>query len=70
MRAGTSHGVVFGAALLLAVLSLPCAGAGFVSTATGISYQHGIAYLREPGYPVDFSHFHYVDPDAPYLVLS
>jgi microcin C transport system substrate-binding protein len=33
--------------------------------ATGISYRHGIAYLREPSYPADFPHFGFVNPDAP-----
>lgn len=35
------------------------------SDATGIHYHHGVAYLREPEYPPDFSSFRYVDPRAP-----
>ena len=65
MRASTSYGVVVGAAVFLTVLCSPSVRAEFVSADTGITYQHGVAYLREPDYPADFSHFRFVDPDAP-----
>ncbi len=29
------------------------------------NYQHGYAFLSEPAYPSDFSHFNYVNPNAP-----
>ena len=32
---------------------------------TGIRYQHGYAFLAEPGYGPEFEHFDYVNPDAP-----
>jgi microcin C transport system substrate-binding protein len=51
--------------LLLVLLPLQTARAGIVSDQTGIAYQHGVAYLREPGYPADFTHLRYVEPDAP-----
>ncbi|MFU8814809.1 MAG: hypothetical protein ACNA7W_05655, partial [Pseudomonadales bacterium] len=35
------------------------------SAATGIAYRHGISYLREPSYPPGFTHFRFVDPNAP-----
>ena len=31
----------------------------------GIDYKHGYAFLAEPQYPPDFTHFRYVNPDAP-----
>ena len=31
----------------------------------GIDYRHGYAFLAEPKYPPDFTHFDYVNPDAP-----
>ena len=30
-----------------------------------VVYQHGYAFLSEPAYPPDFTHFNYVNPDAP-----
>lgn len=30
-----------------------------------IAYKHGYAFLAEPRYPPDFTHFDYVNPDAP-----
>ena len=30
-----------------------------------VVYQHGYAFLSKPGYPPDFTHFNYVNPDAP-----
>jgi microcin C transport system substrate-binding protein len=35
------------------------------SVATGITYRHGISYLREPSYPPGFTHFRSVNPNAP-----
>jgi microcin C transport system substrate-binding protein len=35
------------------------------SAATGITYRHGISYLREPSYRAGFTHFRFVDPNAP-----
>ena len=36
-----------------------------VSAAEAIDYKHGYAFLAEPGYPPTFTHFNYVNPDAP-----
>lgn len=52
-------------ACLVVVCAAVCAHADFTSPATGITYRHGIAYLREPEYPAGFTHLRYVDPDAP-----
>jgi microcin C transport system substrate-binding protein len=52
-------------ALLLCMCALSDVHAHIVSEATGITYQHGISYLREPEHPPDFTHFRYVNPDAP-----
>lgn len=30
-----------------------------------VVYKHGYAFLSEPAYPPDFTHFNYVNPDAP-----
>ena len=38
---------------------------GFTSAETGITYQHGIAFLEEPSYPPGFKHFRYHNPNAP-----
>lgn len=51
--------------MFLAVVPFRLAHADIVSAATGIAYQYGVAYLREPGYPADFTSFRYVDPNAP-----
>jgi microcin C transport system substrate-binding protein len=51
--------------MFLAMLPCHWPRAEVISAATGIAYQHGVAYLREPSYPADFTHFRYVDPDAP-----
>lgn len=45
--------LLYGAMLLVAPL------------AEAIEYQHGYAFLKEPGYPADFTHTRYVNPDAP-----
>ncbi len=52
------------------MLYLPglCLGASFdfdPATETGIPYEHGYAYVGELKYPPDFTHFDYVNPDAP-----
>lgn len=39
--------------------------AASVSAAEAIDYKHGYAFLAEPGYPPTFTHFNYVNPDAP-----
>jgi microcin C transport system substrate-binding protein len=39
--------------------------ATFTSPATGITYRYGIAFLEEPTYPPDFTHFSYHNPKAP-----
>ena len=44
------------AAAILMVLAAPCALA---------QPAHGVAMHGEPAYPPDFTHFSYVDPDAP-----
>ena len=60
------HGwIVVGTLMFLCALSGQAPRAEIVSEATGISYRHGISYLREPEYPADFTHFRFVDPDAP-----
>jgi microcin C transport system substrate-binding protein len=56
-------GVVLAAVVVTALPS--CVHAAFVSEASGITYHHGISYLREPSYPPDFEHLRYVDPHAP-----
>jgi microcin C transport system substrate-binding protein len=65
MRVSASCGLLAGIAMLLAVVPLSAVHAEFVSPASGITYYHGISYLREPSYPADFAHLRYVDPHAP-----
>lgn len=65
MRLSAWFAAFVGMVLALAMLPVHDARAGYTSEATGIRYQHGISYLRDPGYPADFAHFRYVDPDAP-----
>ncbi|MFO0998512.1 MAG: extracellular solute-binding protein [Alphaproteobacteria bacterium] len=53
-------------ATALAVLLLAFASATTALAAdTAIRPRHGIAIHGEPGYPADFKHFRYVNPDAP-----
>ena len=47
---------------LAATLGVAAASA---SAAEAIDYKHGYAFLAEPGYPSTFTHFNYVNPDAP-----
>jgi microcin C transport system substrate-binding protein len=65
MSARASQGVVISAVLVLTLVFLQAARAELVSPTTGITYSHGIGYLTDPTYPADFSHFGYVDPEAP-----
>jgi microcin C transport system substrate-binding protein len=37
----------------------------YISPHTGIAYQHGYAFLSQPKYGSDATHFDYVNPDAP-----
>ena len=56
--------IVFAAALLVT----RAAGAHepvYLSPHTGISYQHGYAFLDSPKYPPHAPHFDYVNPNAP-----
>jgi microcin C transport system substrate-binding protein len=57
--------IVFATAAALWVICGGAAHAAITSSATGITYQHGISYLRELEYPAGFDHFRFVDPDAP-----
>jgi len=41
------------------------AGEAFESESTGITYRHGVSYLRDPEYAPDFPHFRYTNPGAP-----
>ena len=51
---------------LAAVLGIAASVAAEQSApGSGIDYSHGYAFLAEPQYPPDFSHFRYVDPNAP-----
>ena len=52
---------LLGTACLLAAVQLPA----IVGAAPGSSGVHGLALHGEPKYPPDFSHFDYVNPDAP-----
>ena len=48
--------------------SLSLATALFVTASLGAAepvYEHGISFFHELKYPADFSHFDYVNPDAP-----
>lgn len=36
-----------------------------VTAEEAIKYKHGYAFLAEPAYPEDFTHFNYANPDAP-----
>ncbi|MFU8817759.1 MAG: ABC transporter substrate-binding protein, partial [Pseudomonadales bacterium] len=65
MRLRASFGLIVGMVLAVAMLPVHEVRAAYTSEATGIRYQHGIAYLHDPSYPADFAHFRYVDPDAP-----
>ncbi|MEM7078537.1 MAG: extracellular solute-binding protein [Pseudomonadota bacterium] len=38
---------------------------GFVSQASGITYQHGYGFLTTPKYPAHAAHFDYINPLAP-----
>ncbi len=52
--------------VLLAVLIVAVpARAQFTSASTGITYQHGVAYLQAPSYAEGFTHLRYTNPDAP-----
>ncbi len=42
-------------------LLLSCVSAA----AFAVEYQHGYAFLTDPKYPTDFTHYDYVNPDAP-----
>ena len=47
---------------------LNLAGAIFVAASPGAAepvYEHGISFFHELKYPADFSHFDYINPDAP-----
>ena len=54
---------IFGGALALFAL-LAWVQPAF-GTTSAIEYRHGYAFLAEPKYPPDFTHFDYVNPDAP-----
>ncbi len=52
--------------LSFAAFSNETAGDGAEANATEeVVYQHGYAFLSEPAYPPDFTHFNYVNPNAP-----
>ena len=53
-------------AAALAVLAFAAApGMGAPGANTSVRPKHGIAIHGEPGYPPDFPHFRYVNPEAP-----
>ena len=59
---------VFNSRLLRCVALSNLAAALFVATTLGAAepiYQHGISFFHELKYPADFSHFDYINPDAP-----
>ena len=49
----------------VAVLTLATALFGTVSSGAEPNYEHGISFFHELKYPADFSHFDYINPDAP-----
>ena len=64
------------ARLLQRVALLSLATALFVTVSSAADeprYEHGISFFHELKYPADFTHFDYINPDAPkggVLVLS
>ena len=64
------------ARLLQRVALLSLAAALFVTVSSAADeprYEHGISFFHELKYPADFTHFDYINPDAPkggVLVLS
>ena len=49
----------------VAVLYLATALFGTASSGAEPNYEHGISFFHELKYPADFSHFDYINPDAP-----
>lgn len=47
------------------LFSIPAFAAG-IESAAGIDYSHGFAHLQPLKYPPDFTHFEYLNPDAPH----
>ena len=65
--------VVGGLVQRVAFLSLATALFVTSSAADEPRYEHGISFFHELKYPADFTHFDYINPDAPkggVLVLS
>lgn len=58
---------VFGKTLAtIIVIAIVSSGAFAEETAPeDVEYKHGYAYINELKYPADFTHFDYVNPDAP-----
>lgn len=54
-----------GLLVLLCLLVLPGGATIAASVIDGVPTVHGLALYDEPELPADFSHFPYVDPDAP-----
>ena len=61
-RAMRGHFTIVCAGVALA--SLCAMGALAQAAPANIDYKHGYAFLSEPKYPADFTHFDYVNPDA------
>ena len=53
-----------GVAAALAVAAIQAVANGEIN-GEPIAYRHGYAFLAEPKYPPNFTHFNYVDPNAP-----
>lgn len=53
------------AAALAAFLPLPAANAGAADAPENLKFEHGIAFFHDLKYPADFTHFDYLNPDAP-----
>ena len=49
--------------MLISVLAVPCALAS--GERPEIVYSHGFSYVVPMKYPPDFTHFEYVNPNAP-----
>ncbi|MEM7018378.1 MAG: extracellular solute-binding protein [Pseudomonadota bacterium] len=59
MLRGNTQAIKLGCFLLLLISS------SHLLHAEDIQYQHGYAFLSTPAYPADFTHFSFINPDAP-----
>ena len=56
---------VLAAKTSVSLLSVCMAGVAFGGFVEGLEFKHGIAFFDDLKYPADFTHFEYLNPDAP-----